>query len=92
MVKKSSFLLLVLTVLVGAFSGVCFANENSDLDYNNTYPALGSKFHSWITGYGGDTIAHTQEVSIATGKVLRQLDKKCNYEVVPYVDDTKGGQ
>ena len=92
MVKKFFCLLAIMVMVIGVFSSACLAGESSDISNDKDYPELGMRFHSWVTGYGSETVAHTQEIDIATGKVIKQLDKKCNYEDTPYVTDTQGWQ
>ncbi|HML31975.1 hypothetical protein [Sporomusa sphaeroides] len=43
------------------------------------YPDWGFRSHSWITGTGSDTVAHTQLIDMATGTVIKQLDQNCSY-------------
>ena len=81
MKSKAYFLSLALVVALSAFSGPCFANEDSDpIIQDKVYPELGLKAHSWITGSGDETIAHTQIVDSSTGAILKQVDKKCDYK------------
>jgi hypothetical protein len=92
MLRKPLFLFLIMAMLVGGFSGICFAGESSDVVYDTVYPELGLRAHSWITGYSSETIAHTQVIDLATGKVIKQLDKNCSYEAVPNSSDLPSGE
>lgn len=81
MKSKIYFLSLAIILAVNVLSGPCFASEDSEpVIQDKVYPELGLKAHSWITGSGDETIAHTQIVDSATGAVLRQIDKKCDYK------------
>jgi hypothetical protein len=89
MKSKSYFLFLVIVLVLSAFSGLCFASDDTEpVVYNAEYPQLGFKAHSWITESGNETIAHTQIINIATGAVVKQIDKKCdyNYDVQSFCD------
>ena len=96
MMKKVSFLFLTVTMLLVLFSCICFANgnsfagEDSDVNADKDYPEFGLHLHSWITGFGSTTIAHTQQIDLVTGKVIKQLDTQCNYEDPPIIQDTQG--
>lgn len=77
---KKSFTVLVAVMIIGAFSGLCFASEPAADVYDQPYPELGFQSHSWITESGNDTIVHTQIIDTATGTVLKQVDQKCSYD------------
>lgn len=80
MKSKAYVCSIAIVLLVSAFSGLCFASDDSEpVIYDAEYPQLGLKAHSWITGTGSATIAHTQILNSATGVVLTQTDKKCEY-------------
>ena len=84
-----------MAMVASASSGICLAAENSGAlqAYTDTsidemqqpvvldkdYPEQGFRSHSWITGTGSDTIAHTQLINMATGAVIKQLDRNCSY-------------
>ncbi|MDF2571120.1 MAG: hypothetical protein K0R55_2724 [Sporomusa sp.] len=85
--KKFGYTFLLTAFMVAAAASSCFA-ENAPDDFvdsakpvvlDRDYPELGIKIHSWITGTGSDTIAHTQTIDLATGTVIKQKDTKCGY-------------
>jgi hypothetical protein len=79
MLRKSFFVFLVMAMMIGAFSGICFAGENEDAAvYDTDYPQWGFHAHSWVTDAGSGTVAHTQIIETKTGKVLQQIDTKCS--------------
>lgn len=43
------------------------------------YPQWGLQTHSWITGIGSQTIAHTQVIDMASGTVIKELEIPCGY-------------
>ena len=80
-----------MAMVVSVSSGICFA-EDGDGSQNyaeeqvakpvvldQEYPQWGFRTHSWITGTGSETIAHTQLIDMATGRVIDEFNKKCNY-------------
>ncbi|HWR28201.1 MAG TPA: hypothetical protein VN631_00070 [Negativicutes bacterium] len=80
MKSKAYVCSIAVVLLVSAFSGLCFASDDSEpVIYDTEYAQLGFKAHSWITGSGSQTIAHTQILNSATGTILTQIDKKCEY-------------
>ncbi|MDR3561437.1 MAG: hypothetical protein P4N59_08365 [Negativicutes bacterium] len=79
MVKKSVFVFLVMAMMVGVFSGICFAGENDAVVYDTDYPQWGFHAHSWFTDAGSGAVAHTQIIESKTGKVLQQTDTKIDY-------------
>lgn len=50
------------------------------------YPQWGFRSHSWITGTGSETIAHTQLIDLVTGTVIKESNTKCNYTDPVYND------
>jgi hypothetical protein len=83
--KKVLFVCLFMT-MVSISSGICFADggENS-IVYDKEYTQWGFRAHSWITGTGSQTVAHTQIIDMKTGEIIKQIEEKCYYECVPYV-------
>lgn len=85
--RKFCYTFLLTTFMVAAAAGSCFAEEApgaftdsaKPVVLDRDYPQLGIKTHSWITGTGSDTIAHTQTIDIATGNVIKQINRKCEY-------------
>ncbi len=85
--RKLCYTFLLTTFMVAAAAGSCFAEEApgnftdtaKPIVLDREYPQLGIKTHSWITGTGSDTVAHTQTIDIATGNVIKQIDRKCEY-------------
>lgn len=47
--------------------------------YDRDYPQWGFRTHSWITGTGSETIAHTQLIDKANGAVIKEVSTHCNY-------------
>ena len=43
------------------------------------YPQWGFRAHSWITGTGSETIAHTQIIDRANGTVTEEMTTRCGY-------------
>jgi len=87
--RKISFLAMITMMFLLLFSCICFANQNndtSDVNYDINSPKVGLNFHSWMTGVGSTTMAHTQVIDSATGKVIKQLDTLCGYEDTPVLD------
>lgn len=85
--KKFGYTFLLTTFMVAAAASSCFA-EDAPGDFTDSvkpvvldqdYPQLRIKTHSWITGTGTDTVAHTQTIDMATGTIIKQIDRKCEY-------------
>jgi len=77
---------MIIAMVMSAFSGICFASENEDAVVSDKeYPQLGFRAHSWITGVGSETVAHTQIIDINTNRVIKQVDNKCDYADVDVV-------
>ena len=47
--------------------------------FDRDYPQWGFWAHSWITGTGSKTVAHTQIIDRANGKVITEVNRRCNY-------------
>nr|WP_169717852.1 hypothetical protein [Sporomusa silvacetica] len=47
--------------------------------YDESYPHWGFQAHSWITGTGSETVAHTQLIDLATGTIILEVARHCNY-------------
>lgn len=91
--KKSLFTFLVMVMAVSTSYGICFAGDgNGPQSYaeeqalfakpivlDQEYPEWGVRAHSWISGTGSETIAHTQLIDINTGTVIKELNRKCNF-------------
>lgn len=93
--KKTLFLFLTLTImtvsssicLAGDGDGAQAYAENQariveinkPVVTDKEYPQWGFRTHSWITGAGSETIAHTQIIDITTGTVIAEMERHCNY-------------
>lgn len=91
--KKILLTFLIMVMAVSASSGLCFAGDGDGTQSyaeeqvlsakpivtDQEYPQWGFLAHSWISGVGSETIAHTQLIDTVTGKVIKEIDKKCNY-------------
>ena len=85
--KKFNHTVLLATFLVVVATSSCFAEEQSDefiesvkpVVLDQEYPHWGIKVHSWITGTGANTVAHTQTIDATTGTIIQQIDRNCGY-------------
>lgn len=85
--KKSLLVVLGLILMLGISSGFCFAGDADEVQIKNDepvvldqdYPEWGFRAHSWITGSGSNTIAHTQIIDRVTGTVIIEKHTKCGY-------------
>ncbi len=89
--KKSLMASLLFAALLGVSSGVCLAQDGNGLQayaeaerskpvvYDRDYPQLGFRSHSWITGSGSETIAHTQLIDRTNGTVIKEVNRRCSY-------------
>lgn len=58
----------------------CITEMSKPVIYDRDYPELGLEAHSWVTGIGSNTIAHTQLIDRVTGTVIKEVTTHCNYE------------
>ena len=87
--RKTLFAFLMATMIAGLSSGMCFANDGDGpraypekqvpVTYDREYPEWGFGAHSWITGTGKETIAHTQLIDITHGIVIKEVSHRCSY-------------
>ncbi|SDF25748.1 hypothetical protein [Sporomusa acidovorans] len=57
----------------------CDAEMNKPVICDKDYPEWGFRAHSWITGTGSNTIAHTQLIDRVNGMVIKEINTRCNY-------------
>ena len=98
--KKALFAFLMATMIAGISSGMCFAEsgdgpqtyaeEQVPVTYDREYPEWGFRAHSWITGTGKETTAHTQLINITNGIVIKEVSHRCHYTDPVY--DNSGNQ
>ncbi|MBP2635166.1 MAG: hypothetical protein H6Q72_1073 [Firmicutes bacterium] len=89
--KKPLFMFLIMAMVVSVSSGICFAGAGDGLQnyveeqaakpvvLDQEYPQWGFRVHSWLTGTGSETLAHTQVIEMSTGMVIKEFNRKCNY-------------
>ncbi|CUH95254.1 putative secreted protein [Propionispora sp. 2/2-37] len=98
--KKNAKIFVMALMIMGVTSGIAFANSteprttaeqpfildrtHNQITLDREYPELGLRSHSWITGTGSQTVAHTQLIDVASGKVVKELSRDCNYADLPY--------
>jgi hypothetical protein len=98
--KKNINIFVMALMIMGITSGIAFADPteprttaeqpilidrtNNQITFDREYPEWGFLSHSWITGTGSQTIAHTQLVDMASGKVIKEISRDCNYTDLPY--------
>ena len=98
--KKNVNILVMALMIMGITSSVAFAGQteprttaeqpilidktNNQITLDREYPEWGFRSHSWITGTGSQTIAHTQLIDVASGKVIKEISRDCNYTDLPY--------
>ncbi|CQR75207.1 hypothetical protein SOV_37080 [Sporomusa ovata DSM 2662] len=87
--RKTLFAFLMATMIAGLSSGMCFAKDGDEpraypekqvpVTYDREYPEWGFRTHSWITGTGKETIAHTQLIDMTHGIVIKEVSHRCSY-------------
>lgn len=97
--KKSLMVVFMLTLMISIGSGFCFAGDIDENQIENSepvvldrdYPESGFRAHSWITGSGSNTIAHTQLIDRVTGAVIKEKHTQCGYtDTEPIFPDGDG--
>lgn len=98
--KKNISTFVMALMIMGVTSGIAFADPteprttaeqpflltktNNQVTLDREYPELGLRSHSWITGTGSQTVAHTQLIDVSSGRVVKELSRACNYTDLPY--------
>lgn len=85
--KKVGYTFLLTTFMMASAASNCFANDAPDnitdfakpVVFDHEYSQLGIKTHSWITGTGANTVAHTQTIDMTSGNAINQIDRQCGY-------------